>query len=211
MNPVLAPDRPMTLPNLISVFRLFLVPIIAWLIIGQDYLLAFWLFLLAGISDAVDGIIARHFASTSKLGGYLDPAADKALMVTVFLCLAMLGLLPGWLIILVVGRDVLIVSAVVLSSMLRKPVVMNPLIVSKANTAAQIILIGFVMGALAYGISSTAVDEMELLLIYLVAGLTSISTLAYLVDWIRHLADPHLPCLDDDSLDDETLDKGLSV
>lgn len=179
----------MTLPNLISLFRLFLVPIIIWMIFDQAYLWAFWLFMLAGISDAVDGIIARRFASESKLGGYLDPIADKTLMVAVFLSLAMLGLLPIWLIVLVVGRDVLIVCAVILSSVLHKPVVMNPLMVSKANTAAQIILIAFVMGVLAYQIDPAAIAGPMKLLLMLVAGLTSISTLAYLVDWIRHLAD----------------------
>ncbi len=105
----------MTLPNLISILRLLLVPVIVTCIVSRNDQAAFWLFVAAGLSDAVDGFIARHFGLLSELGTYLDPLADKALLVSIYLSLGLTGSFPAWLVILVISRDILIIGAVILS------------------------------------------------------------------------------------------------
>lgn len=175
----------MTIPNLISVFRLLLVPAVVWQIIEHDMFWAFWLFVIAGVSDAVDGIIARHLDGASELGAYLDPLADKALMVTIYVCLAIVDELPAWLVIIVVSRDILIVGAVLLSWTMDRPVKIRPLMVSKANTVAQIVLASMVLGASAFAVP---LGETKMLMIALTGLLTVISTAAYLVEWLGHMA-----------------------
>lgn len=175
----------MTIPNLISVFRLLSVPLIVWLITIQQYSLAFWLFLLAGVSDGVDGFIAKHFDQATELGAHLDPLADKVMLVAVFLALGIQGLLPLWLVILVISRDLLIIGAVILTWILHQPIPMKPLMVSKANTVAQIILICLIMGSMAFNIEMGVFTKLT---VFLVATLTFLSTLAYLLDWFGHMA-----------------------
>lgn len=176
----------MTIPNLISIFRLLVVPLIVWLLSIQEFSLAFWLFLMAGISDGVDGFIAKRFNQASDLGAHLDPIADKVMLVAVFLTLGIQGLLPLWLVILVISRDILIVGAVILTWVIDEPIPMKPLMVSKANTVAQIALICVVMGAMAFHITLGPGLNM---LITTVAGLTIASTIAYILDWITHIGD----------------------
>tara|TARA_R110002111_G_scaffold138348_1_gene203998 strand:+ start:3337 stop:3879 length:543 start_codon:yes stop_codon:yes gene_type:complete len=174
----------MTIPNLISIFRLFIVPAIVWLISIQEYSLSFWLFLIAGVSDGVDGFIAKQFNQSSELGAHLDPLADKVMLVAVFLTLGIQGLLPLWLVILVISRDLLIVGAVVLTWILHQPIPMKPLMVSKANTVAQIILICLVMGGMAFDLDLGIFFSLSVIL---VAALTLLSTVAYLLDWFSHM------------------------
>ncbi len=139
---VRVPAMPVSLPNLITIGRILLVPVTVWLIINHQYLLALLAFLAAGISDGVDGYIARRFNQRSELGAYLDPIADKALLVSIYVSLAILEVLPTWLAIIVVTRDVLIVGAVVLAWVMGRPLDMKPLWISKVNTVAQIVLRG---------------------------------------------------------------------
>ena len=101
-------------------------------------LIAFLLFLAAGVSDAVDGFLAKRFNMASELGAYLDPLADKALIVSIYVALGIAEAIPRWLVILVVSRDIMIVGAVMLSWLVGKPVELKPLSVSKLNTVAQI-------------------------------------------------------------------------
>src|SRR5581483_3321438 len=98
-----------SIPNLITLGRIFLVPIVVWAISSGAMWIAFVLFLAAGVSDAVDGFLAKRFHMTMMLGSYLDPLADKALLVSIYVTLGINGLLPRWLVILVVSRDVMIV------------------------------------------------------------------------------------------------------
>ena len=104
----------MTLPNLITIGRLLVVPLIVWLAIREQFLAAFAVFVLAGISDAIDGFLARQLDLHSDLGAYLDPIADKALLVSVYVALSALGEIPLWVTIAVVSRDILIVGGVLL-------------------------------------------------------------------------------------------------
>ena len=135
----------MSIPNLITLARILAVPVLVWAIISGEMGLAFLLFLAAGISDAVDGFLAKRFGMTTELGAYLDPLADKALIVSIYVALGIVGALPAWLVILVVSRDIMIVGAVLLSWLVDRPVAMKPLLVSKINTAAQLLYLTAVM------------------------------------------------------------------
>jgi len=173
-----------TIPNLITIGRLFLVPLTIWLLISGEPALAFWVFIVAGISDGVDGFIARNFNQRSRLGTYLDPLADKALLVSIYVTFAILGVLPVWLAILVVSRDLLIVSGVLLAGMLGRPIAMSPRIISKTNTVAQILLASIVLADQAFSLNLV---EVASALVVLVGLLTLSSAGLYVVDWVRHM------------------------
>ncbi|MGG5823177.1 CDP-alcohol phosphatidyltransferase family protein [Falsiroseomonas sp. HW251] len=129
-----------TLPNAITFARLCAVPATVWLVLQHRLDAAFWVFVAAGVSDAVDGWLARVSNARSRLGAILDPVADKALLVSIYVTLAATGVLPDWLAILVVFRDVLIVGGVIVLYVLGQPPAIAPLMLSKVNTALQIAL-----------------------------------------------------------------------
>jgi cardiolipin synthase len=175
----------MTLPNLITIGRLVLVPLVIVMIIDARWQAAFVIFVAAGVSDAIDGFIAKRFDMRSELGAYLDPMADKALIVSIYITLAVVGALPAWLAILVVARDLMIVSAVVLSWVMDKRVEIAPLLVSKLNTFAQLALAALMLGSRAFGIDPGIALQLGLVV---VALLTLGSMTAYLALWLRHMA-----------------------
>ena len=175
----------MTIPNYITIFRFLLVPLVVYAIYSGQMTLAFSGFLIAAVSDGVDGFIARRFNMRSELGTYLDPIADKLLLVTVFVVLGALGHLPLWLVYLVVSRDVMIIGAVMLSTVMGNPVAMRPLFISKANTTVQIILAGFVLAKLTFLPNHAQIQSM---LVWAAALLTILSGAAYLMQWLRHMA-----------------------
>jgi cardiolipin synthase (CMP-forming) len=174
-----------TIPNFITIGRLILVPLIIWLIVAREPMTAFACFVIAGISDGVDGFIARQFNLRSALGAYLDPLADKALLVSIYIAFAVLGEIPAWLTILIVSRDVLIVGGVMLAWFVGQPIDVRPLIVSKVNTVAQIVLAATVLADLAFPID---LHVERLGLVAIVAILTIASAAVYVVDWTRHMA-----------------------
>lgn len=180
------PGLALSIPNLITLGRIFLVPIVVWAISSGAMWIAFVLFLAAGVSDAVDGFLAKRFHMTTMLGSYLDPLADKALLVSIYVTLGINGLLPRWLVILVVSRDVMIVGGVMLSWLVGSPVKMKPLIVSKLNTVAQIVLASVVLGSLGYRLD---IPTATTVLMGLVAATTLLSVAAYLTEWMRHMND----------------------
>lgn len=175
----------MTIPNLITILRLLLVPCVVLAMLQLRWDWAFLGFVVAGVSDGVDGFIARNFNQRTRLGAYLDPIADKVLLVSVFVVLGIIGQLPLWLVIAVVSRDALIVCAVVLSTVMGHPVEMRPLLVSKANTAVQIILAAEVLAELTFNLHLGLVRQGLVLLSGL---LTAASAAAYLVSWLRHMS-----------------------
>jgi cardiolipin synthase (CMP-forming) len=169
-----------TIPNLISLGRLVSVPVIVWVLLSGFIELGFWLFVAAAISDGIDGFIAKRFNRASVLGAYLDPIADKVLLVSIYISLGQLELLPLWLVILVVSRDILIVGAVILSFALEQRVKMAPLTVSKINTFAQIGLAAMVMSRDVHGLP---LETAEIGLIMVVAVSTVLSGAAYVTAW----------------------------
>src|SRR5690606_5627686 len=120
----------------------------------------------------------------SRLGAYLDPLADKVLLISIYLTPGIQLHLPAWLPIMVISRGILIVGGVFLAWVLDRPMEVRPLVVSKMNTAAQIVLAAFVLSDLAFGMDLHAVRQG---LVVAVAALTVASATAYLVDWIRHM------------------------
>jgi cardiolipin synthase len=169
----------------ITIARLIMVPALIVAIGHKGWGLAFILFVIAGISDAVDGFIARRFDMRSEFGAYLDPFADKALLVSIYVALAVVGVLPGWLAVTVVSRDVMIVAAIILSWLMRRPVEIKPLFISKINTTVQIAFAALVLGMLAFDVHP---EQLVLPAMVLVAALTIISAGAYLGRWLRHMA-----------------------
>lgn len=175
----------MNIPNIITLGRVILVPIVFWLLVSGQTQLAFFVFVLAGVSDAVDGFIAKRFGLSTELGAYLDPLADKLLIVSIFVALGVRGALPSWLVIAVVTRDLLIVVGVILSWLLNHPVRIRPLAVSKANTAAQIVLAGTVLADDGFGLG---LEMVRIALVWIVGVLTVASLAAYLRAWLRHMS-----------------------
>ena len=167
-------------PNLISLARLLSVPVMVYVILQGYYAAAFWIFLAAGVSDAVDGLIAKHYGVTSQVGSFLDPLADKALLIGVFLTLGSLGEIALWLVILIAFRDLLIIGGAILFQTLTHSLKMAPLFVSKVNTVAQITLAVFVLARL--GLEASG-GWLEVLLVYAVTATTLASGAAYVVKW----------------------------
>ena len=174
----------MSIPNLITLGRIILVPIIVWAIISGEMLAAFALFLIAGASDAVDGFLAKRFDMTSELGAYLDPLADKALLVSIYVALGIARALPISLVILVVSRDIMIISGFMLAWLVAKPMPVKPHPASKANTLAQILLAALVLAQKSFGFE---IVGLEIAGIVLVAALTLLSIAFYLGEWVRHM------------------------
>jgi len=174
----------LNIPNLITLGRILLVPIVVWAIVSGQMRIAFILFVVAGVSDGIDGFLAKRFQMKSELGAYLDPLADKALIVSIYISLGIAMALPIFLVILVVSRDIMIVSAFLLSLLVGKPMPIRPLMVSKANTAAQIVLAVLVLAEQAFGFHVALASQ---LMIALVAILTLLSIAFYLAEWVRHM------------------------
>jgi len=177
-------EAPLSIPNIITLGRILLVPIIVWAIGSNQMEIAFGIFIIAGVSDAIDGFLAKRFNMASELGALLDPLADKALLVSIYMALGIWGAIPRWLVILVVSRDIMIVSAVIVSWLFDKPVTIKPLMVSKFNTVAQVAFAALVLAALAFGFQPMPYD-------YILMGLVTLFTLAsvslYLVEWVQHM------------------------
>lgn len=169
------------LPNLITLARLFAVPLLVWLVIHGGFQAAFWVFVAAGISDALDGFIAKRYGFVTKLGTYLDPVADKALLVSAYITLGQGGYIPVWLVILVVFRDVLIIGGTLLFHILDRPIEMRPFFISKLNTLMQILLIAVLLGNLGVGFPDFGSLP---LLAFLVGVTTVLSGLAYMGRWV---------------------------
>jgi cardiolipin synthase (CMP-forming) len=173
-----------SLPNLISLGRLMLVPAIISLIVAGRWKEACVVFVIAGLSDALDGWIAKTFSLRTQLGAYLDPLADKALIVSIYVTLAIVGVIPATIAIIVVSRDLMIVAAFMISWLLATPLEVKPLLVSKLNTLMQIMFAALVLSVEAFGLHKGAWFE---ILLYVVAGLAIASLGAYLAQWIRHM------------------------
>lgn len=174
----------LSIPNLITLARILSVPLVVWAITSGEMMIAFILFVAAGISDAVDGYLAKRFDMASELGAYLDPLADKALIVSIYVSLGITGAIPVWLVIFVASRDIMIVGAVILTWLIGIPMEVKPLLVSKLNTGAQIVFACMVLGALAFQFNLGWALPAGMAA---VAVLTFLSIAFYLAEWIRHV------------------------
>jgi cardiolipin synthase len=129
----------MTVANLLTISRILLTPVLVWLLLDNRLKAALAVFFLAGMTDGLDGLVARVFHQKSKLGAYLDPLADKLLLVTCFVLLAFLGLIPRWLAIIAVSRDVFILLGLAMLLFNRVKLEIKPVALSKATTGFELL------------------------------------------------------------------------
>jgi len=173
------------IPNAVTLFRIILVPVAMWLIINDQSQAAFWVFMIAGLSDAVDGYLAKTYGWETELGRYLDPMADKLLLISLFIVLGVLGDLPLWLVLLVVFRDIVMIAAILLAWILEHPIEIKPIALSKLNTAMQIVLVSTVLADTGFQLG---MGDLRAFLGWCTGATTIASATVYLRTWIRHMA-----------------------
>jgi cardiolipin synthase len=174
------------IPNLISVLRILLTVPVVWMLLTHRFDLALLLFAIAGISDGLDGFLAKHFGWQSRLGGLLDPLADKVLLISSYVCLALLGLIPLALMVLVIVRDLIIVTGALIYNFRIEELEAEPSVISKINTFAQIVLVLAVV--LDQGLLALP-DGVLTLLIWSVFVTTIASGVNYVWVWSRRARD----------------------
>jgi|HubBroStandDraft_1064217.scaffolds.fasta_scaffold00504_9 cardiolipin synthase len=140
-----------TLPNLFTLARLALAPVVVWAILNRRALAALSLFAVAAATDAIDGYLARHFGAATAAGAFLDPIADKLLLTGVYLALALAGSVPWWLVGVIFGRDLLILAASSVALLTTKLRAFPPSIWGKASTFFQILTAVCFLGRDAFG------------------------------------------------------------
>ena len=177
--------KPRDIPNIISVVRILLVAPVVVFLLHERFTVALWLFIIAGISDGLDGFLAKQFGWASRLGAILDPIADKLLMLACYLCLGWLGQLPAWLVAAVIARDVVIVAGSLAWYRLIGGLDIQPSIASKVNTFFQLLLVVVVLVAVQpVAVPAWLIDA----LIVIVLMTTVVSGVGYVVTWSRRAA-----------------------
>jgi len=172
----------MNLPNVLTSMRILLVPAVVYLMVRGSFAAAMWLFLAAGLSDVLDGFIAKRFDLCTTLGAVLDPLADKFLIASSVVVLACLGYLPWWLAVTIFVRDVVIVGGAITFYHRYRRLEMSPSLPSKLNTFAQILLVFLMLAQL----SRTLQVDPWLPVLFGAAFLTAlISGVHYVVVWGR--------------------------
>lgn len=167
-------------PNLITLARLLAVPVTVYVILEGYLATAFWIFVTAAASDALDGYLAKRWNAVSEIGAYLDPLADKALLVGAYVALAQVDHIAIWLVYLIVFRDLLIIGGAILFHTITQSLKMTPLFISKVNTVAQLALAGVVLAELGLELRLAFLSGA---LVYIVAFTTFVSGAAYVYKW----------------------------
>ena len=169
------------IPNIISILRIVLVAPITYFLWHQNYLIALLLFLIGGLSDGLDGFLARRYKWETELGVILDPMGDKLMMLSAYLLLGWHYLLPWWLVSLVIFRDLIIVAGTLLYRQFIGDAKLKPLFISKLNTVFQILLVLIIMFSQVIKVDSLITDS----LLWLVVVTTLMSGYAYMNKWGR--------------------------
>lgn len=169
------------LPNLITIIRFLLVPVLVVLLLNERYFPAFFVFVVAALSDGIDGFIARRYCLESHLGGILDPLADKAMMAASYIMLAVLGLVPIWAVAIILGRDALIIGGYLGYTRKYGPIQMKASLLSKANSVAQM---AFATSVLAHAANLIDFAHFAYYFLYGTVGLTIVSGIHYYWSWI---------------------------
>jgi cardiolipin synthase len=164
------------IPNLLTIIRILLTPLFVILLLKDLFGLALAIFTIAGVSDALDGFIARYYNQRTMLGAYLDPIADKILLSSAFIGLAVLKIIPGWLAVIAISREVLIFTGIAVFTITEKKYKVRPSIVSKCTTAVQISTIFVTL----LNVNITGLITMREYLYWVTAGLTVISGFHYI-------------------------------
>ena len=179
----------LTIPNVITLARILLTPLFIIFLIQKRYPQALAVFVLAGLSDMADGLIARRWQQKSPLGAFLDPLADKLLMGSSFVTLSIYHFIPSWLTVIVISRDVVLVLGVVLLKLANLPVVVRPSLAGKLSTTTQIATVLLVLMARTWSISPVWPRA----LFYLTGALTAISGIHYILQALRGITQSQNP------------------
>ncbi|UCG12937.1 MAG: CDP-alcohol phosphatidyltransferase family protein [Deltaproteobacteria bacterium] len=171
----------MTIPNLFTILRVLLTPVLVILLLENRLEYALFVFVVAGVTDGLDGLIARLYKQKSRLGAYLDPLADKLLLATTYIMLAVLRLVPSWLTVIVLSRDVLIVMGVFILFMQDLPFEIKPSLSSKLTTFTQIITVIITMTTAIVGPHQIVLNVM----FYLTGAVTIVSWVQYMGRGLR--------------------------
>jgi cardiolipin synthase (CMP-forming) len=168
--------KPINIPNMLTISRMLMTPVLIILLQKKHFDAALLVFILAGITDALDGLIARFFNQRTELGAYLDPIADKLLLTASFISLGVLHMIPGWVVVIVIARDVLILLGIAIYSLTGITLHIAPSMISKCTTGTQLAAIGLTL---------LAVQRMDLArylpyFFWLTAALTTLSGLHYI-------------------------------
>jgi cardiolipin synthase len=169
------PKLTINVPNILTVLRILVTPLFVILLIRGLHGYALLVFILAGVSDGLDGLIARALDQRSELGAILDPIADKLLLTAAFVTMGILQDIPGWLVVVVISRDVLIVTGIAVLAFTRIPFTIRPSLISKWTTAAQVVTIAFSLLDLQAAWAGTALHS----LYWATATMTVLSGLHY--------------------------------
>lgn len=173
----------MNIPNLITLLRLILVPVVVILLIQGYFFKALIVFVIAGLSDALDGFLARVLQQQTVLGAYLDPIADKALLASTFITLSVLHIIPGWLTVIVISRDFIILLGISVLSIMSYSVKIRPLFISKVTTAVQLTTV--LLALLARSLPGMAHPVLLLVLYWVTALFTIVSGLHYMARGLK--------------------------
>ncbi len=164
------------IPNLITATRFAAVPVLIWWLFDGNFYNALILFLIMGLSDALDGYLAKSFDWKTTLGAYLDPAADKAMLISAYISLGALHLLPHWLVFIVILRDVALLSGALSYNLSTRRLEIQPTLISKLNTFVQIVLV--------FAVIYSQLHALPILLIHVMIGLTVLTTLVSGLDYL---------------------------
>jgi cardiolipin synthase len=176
----------MNIPNLLTLFRLLLVPIFVILVIYGQTFYAFLAFIIAGVTDALDGFIARVFSQQTVLGAYLDPIADKLLLISSYIVLGIIGIIPPWLAVLVISRDIFILIGVAVLFINHKSFEIRPTLLGKVSTFFQLTTI-----VIALSVTQPLLALQPFLVgsVYLAGALTILSGFHYAFIWVRQMVE----------------------
>ena len=174
------------IPNILSIARLILIPLIAWLIIVNLFTYAFFVALIIAITDILDGFLARLLKAESKIGSYLDAIADKAFIISIYMLIGTQNLLPVYIIIIVISRDIIILGSFALSFMMNQRLEIKTLKISKINTFFQFALLFLVLvGNIEIFESSILLENLTNIIIFIVIITTISSLLLYIKQWLN--------------------------
>jgi cardiolipin synthase (CMP-forming) len=176
----------MNIPNFLSLLRIILVPVIVIFLIQNEYAKALIIFTLAGLTDALDGTLARLLKKQTELGAFLDPLADKILLSTCFISLSIFGLIPSWLTVIVISRDFIILMGIITLSMMSVTYEIKPVFVSKITTALQIGTVFFCLFLKIFTSDIISHNSINVLS-WLTAFFTVLSGLIYIFKGIKFL------------------------
>jgi cardiolipin synthase len=175
----------MNIPNIITIVRILSVPVFVICLLYDRLVIALLIFVGAGISDGLDGWIARVYGQKTTMGAYLDPIADKLLLTTAYVVLAILGNIPGWLTVTVIARDVVIALGILVLYLTSHRVEIKPVFIGKTSTFVQIVTIAWALVATSSPFFQSSLPH----LIWLTAALACLSGLQYIYIGIKYLSE----------------------